>query len=166
MIDVMINIDCRDGMKSIPDKSIDMVCTDLPYGITRNKWDTPIPFDDLWGGINRIIKDNGAIILFASGMFTADLMKSNCKMWHYNLIYEKANASGFLNANRMPLRAHEDICVFYKRLPTYNPQMKNGMPVKRVRKTQKATSKCYGNYTPTDYESTQRYPRSVWRFSN
>ena len=166
MIDVMINIDCRDGMKSIPDKSIDMVCTDLPYGITRNKWDTPIPFDDLWGGINRIIKDNGAIILFASGMFMADLMKSNCKMWHYNLIYEKANASGFLNANRMPLRAHEDICVFYKCLPTYNPQMKNGMPVKRVRKTQKATSKCYGNYTPTDYESTQRYPRSVWRFSN
>lgn len=119
--------DCLELMKEIPDKSIDMILCDLPFGQTaRNKWDSVIPFDLLWKQYNRIIKDNGAIVLFANGMFTADLIQSNRKMWRYNLVWEKAQPTGFLNANRMPLRAHEDICVFYKKLPTYNPQKTTG----------------------------------------
>lgn len=165
LFDAMQNIDCIIGMQNIPDKSIDMICTDLPYGITQNEWDVIIPFGQLWGGIKRIIKDNGAIILFSSGMFTADLMQSNRKMWRYNLVYEKTNPSGFLNANRMPLRAHEDICIFYKALPTYNPQKVKAKTALRVPHTTKH-SKCYGNYTLLPYESDERYPRSVWKFAN
>lgn len=86
-INKIYNKDCLDGMKSIDDKSIDLICTDLPYGQTaRNKWDTVIPFEPLWDQYERIIKDNGAIVLFANGMFTADLMQSNRKLWRYNLI--------------------------------------------------------------------------------
>lgn len=89
IIDYMKNVDCLIGMKDIPDKSIDMICADLPYGITHNKWDAAIPLAELWKGIDRIIKDTGTIILFASGMFTADLMQSNRKNWRYNLVWEK-----------------------------------------------------------------------------
>lgn len=106
--------DCLEVMKDIPDKSVDMILCDLPYGQTRNKWDSIIPFEELWKQYNRIIKDNGAVVLFANGMFTADLMKSNPKNWKYNIIWEKDRPSGFLNAKKMPLRSHEDICVFYK----------------------------------------------------
>lgn len=123
------NEDCLGdkGMYLIDDKSIDMILCDLPYGQTaRNKWDTVLPFDKLWEEYIRIIKDNGAIILFANGMFTADLMQSNKKMWRYNIIWNKVMTTGFLNANRMPLRCHEDICVFYKKLSTYNPQKFKG----------------------------------------
>ena len=115
--------DCLVGMQKIDDKSIDCIICDLPYGCTRNPYDVVIPFEPLWEQYNRIIKDNGAIILFAQGMFTARLMLSNEKMWRYNLIWKKGDrTSGFLNAKKMPLRNHEDICVFYKKLPTYNPQ--------------------------------------------
>ena len=123
----LYNGDCLKIMKDIPDKTIDMILCDLPYGQTaRNKWDTVIPFDKLWQQYNRIIKDNGAIVLFANGMFTADLMISNKKMWKYNLVWDKVLPSGFLNAKKMPMRSHEDICVFYKKPPTYNPQMVEG----------------------------------------
>jgi len=154
-------------MKDIPDKSIDMILCDLPYGITKNKWDCVIPFRDLWDAYNRIAKDNAAIVLFGSGMFTADLMHSNRKMWRYNIIWEKTQPTGFLNAKRMPLRSHEDILVFYKKLPTYNPQMMHGYP----RKVSSAESKrnCkettnYGGFKPKSYDSTDRYPRSVWKY--
>lgn len=109
--------DCLELMKDIPTNSVDMILCDLPFGQTaRNKWDSVIPFEPLWQQYNRIIKDNGAIVLFANGMFTADLMQSNRKMWRYNLVWEKTQPTGFLNAKKMPLRAHEDICVFYKKL--------------------------------------------------
>lgn len=99
--------DCLELMKEIPDKSIDMILCDLPFGQTaRNKWDSVIPFDLLWKQYDRIIKDNGAIVLFANGMFTADLIQSNRKMWRYNLVWEKAQPTGFLNANRMPEEAY------------------------------------------------------------
>lgn len=105
--------DCLELMKDIPDKSLDCIITDLPFGQTaRNKWDTVIPFKPLWSQYKRIIKDNGAIILFANGMFTAELMMSNKEMWRYNLIWEKTQPTGFLNAKKMPLRNHEDICIF------------------------------------------------------
>ena len=131
-IDKIYNEDCLVGMKAIPDKSIDCIICDLPYGVLnrQNKsaqWDNIIPFEPLWEQYERIIKDNGAIVLFAQGMFTAQLMMSNPKMWRYNLIWDKINRStGFLNANRCPLRIHEDIVVFYKSQPTYNPQFTFG----------------------------------------
>lgn len=165
----LLNGDCLDLMNRIPDKSIDMILCDLPFGeTTRNKWDSVIPFDQLWSRYNRIIKDNGAIVLFGNGMFTADLMKSNVKMWKYNLIWQKTQPTGFLNAKRMPLRDHEDICVFYKKQPTYNPQMTSGhnrKVIKAIYKRDVKNSSDYGvhdNYS--DYESTDRYPKSVWLF--
>lgn len=157
--------DCFDVMATIPDKSIDMILCDLPYGVTaRNKWDSVIDLDKLWEQYNRIIKDNGAIILFGQGMFTAKLMISNAGMWRYNLIWEKTQPTGFLNAKRMPMRNHEDICVFYKKAPTYNPQKTLG----HIRKTSTAEHKrqCkmstdYSGHELKDYDSTERYPLSV-----
>lgn len=111
----LFNEDCLTVMDRIPNESIDMILCDLPYGVTaQNKWDVQIPFADLWRQYKRIIKPHGCIALFAQGMFMADLMQSNKKMWRYNLIWRKTTPTGFLNANRMPLRSHEDICIFYK----------------------------------------------------
>ena len=130
--DIIYNEDCLVGMKAIPDKSIDCIICDLPYGVlNRNnpqaQWDNIIPFEPLWEQYERVIKDNGAIVLFAQGMFTAQLMMSNPKLWRYNLVWDKINRStGFLNANRCPLRIHEDIVIFYKSQPTYNPQFTFG----------------------------------------
>jgi len=118
-------------MSELPAASIDMILCDLPYGVLNKsnpaaKWDCVIPFADLWKQYERIIKERAAIVLFGSGMFTADLMESNRKLWRYNLVWDKIQKTGFLNARRMPLRQHEDICVFYKKLPPYNPQMVKG----------------------------------------
>lgn len=168
-INKLYNDDCLHKMQFIDDKSIDAIITDLPYGQTaRNKWDSVIPFDDLWDHCERIIKDNGAIILFANGMFTADLMESNKKLWKYNLIWEKTQPTGFLNAKRMPLRSHEDICIFYKKLPTYNPQMTDGHKRKVSKASHHVTAKDTTNYGEsgwTDYDSTKRYPKSIWTFA-
>lgn len=161
--------DCLVGMKSIDDKSIDCIICDLPYGQTRNKLDVIIPFEPLWTEYKRIIKDHGAIILFAQGMFTAKLMLSNEKMWRYNLIWKKGGrTSGFLNAKRMPMRNHEDICVFYKKLPTYNPQFRQGQPLHGKGKgVHKFTNNNYGNFHETEDTragSTEKYPISVLNF--
>ena len=123
--------DCLHLMQRISDKSVDMVLCDLPYGTTRNKWDTPINLELLWTEYKRIIKDNGAIVLFCDGMFTAQLMASNPSMWRYNLIWDKQRGCDFLNANVKPLKSHEDIAVFYKRKPTYNKQYWFSKPYKR-----------------------------------
>ncbi|KYG91999.1 cytosine methyltransferase [[Bacillus] sp. KCTC 13219] len=117
------NMDCLEGMKHIPDKSVDMILCDLPYGTTQCKWDSIIPFDLLWKQYERIIKDNGAIVLTASQPFISKLVMSNLKLFRYEWIWKKGNhTTGFQNANRMPLKNHEAVCVFYKKLPTYNPQ--------------------------------------------
>lgn len=155
-------------MRGIPDRSIDMIFCDLPYGVTaRNKWDVVIPTDRLWEQYERVIKDNGAILLFGSGMFTADIMKSNPKLWRYNIVWEKTTPTGFLNANRQPLRSHEDIMVFYKSQPTYNPQKTSGH-IRKVstakHKRNSTMSSDYGEYEPSTYDSTERFPTSVWRF--
>ena len=161
------NEDCLEGMKRIPDKSVDCIICDLPYGVLNKwnkhvQWDRIIPFDKLWEQYSRVIKDNGAIILFGQGMFTAQLMMSNLKMWRYNLIYKKGNCtSGFLNARRMPLRNHEDIMVFYKKLPTFNPQM---TVENKVHGRSKPCSKnsCYGHFkNVTTPWSNERFPVSV-----
>lgn len=127
------NGDCLTGMGLIPDKSVDLILCDLPYGTTRNKWDMVIPFADLWKQYERIIKDNGAIVLFSDGLFTVQLIQSNTKLWRYNLVWDKGRGCDFLNANVKPLKCHEDIVVFYKRKPTYNKQVWYSTPYKPIR---------------------------------
>lgn len=114
--------DCLERMKEIPCGTIDMILCDLPYGITACKWDKVIPFDKMWEQYLRVAKVNAAIVLFSQMPFGADLITSNRKMFKYEWIYEKANSVGFLHAKDMPLRAHENILVFYRKKPTYNPQ--------------------------------------------
>lgn len=123
--------DCLELMKSIEDKSIDMILCDLPYGVLNKtnknaQWDNILPFDKLWQQYKRIIKDNSCIALFCDGMFMAELMLSNKKMWKYNLVWNKVLTSGFLNANKMPLRQTEEIVIFYKQQPIYNAQKSVG----------------------------------------
>lgn len=131
----MISIDLRQGdclelMKDIPSKSIDLILCDLPYGTTRNKWDSVLDLDFLWEQYNRIIKEHGAILLFAQTPFDKVLGVSNLKDLRYEIIWQKTAPTGFLNAKKMPMKAHENILVFYKKLPTYNPQMTKGHPRK------------------------------------
>lgn len=118
----LYNGDCLKIMKDITDNSVDMILCDLPYGTTRCKWDTIIPLNLLWEQYERIIKDNGAILLFGQTPFDKVLGCSNLKLLRYEWIWEKPNATGFLNAKKMPMKAHENILVFYKKLPVYNPQ--------------------------------------------
>lgn len=161
--------DCLEIMKEIPDKSIDMILCDLPYGTTRCRWDTAIPFAPLWEQYNRIIKDNGAIVLFSAQPFTTDLINSNRKMFHYEIIWEKTTSSGFLNANRMPLKAHENVLVFYKKLPTYHAQKSesNVTGSGRKRKNGENRAKQYGKHHGYVYEETgQRFPTDVIKFSS
>lgn len=108
-------MDCLEGMNKIPDSSVDLILCDLPYGTTRNKWDEVIPLDSLWFQYRRVIKEHGAIVLFADGLFTAKLVLSAVDLWRYNLIWDKQRGCDFLNANVKPLKSHEDICVFYKK---------------------------------------------------
>lgn len=160
--------DCLELMKKIPDKSVDMILCDLPYQRTQNQWDIMIPVDKLWEQYNRIIKDNGCIALFADGMFMAELMMSNKKMWKYNLVWDKMIPSGFLNANRMPLRSHEEICIFYKKQPTYNPQKIKGKPNHSKGKPKDCGNNNYGNYEFVDNSKElgdMKHPVSILRFS-
>ncbi len=122
----LYNGDCLEVMKSIPDKSIDLILCDLPYGITKCKWDTPIDLFAMWNQYNRIIKDNAPILLFAQTPFDKVLGSSNLSMLKYEWIWEKTQATGHLNAKKMPMKAHENILVFYKKLPIYNPQKTTG----------------------------------------
>lgn len=117
--------ECIEGMRMIPDKSIDMILCDLPYGTTQAKWDSVIPFKLLWESYERVIKDNGAIVLTASQPFTSSLIMSNRKLFKYTWVWDKNKPTGFLNAKKQPLRVTEDICVFYKNQPTYNPQLRD-----------------------------------------
>ena len=156
--------DCLELMKDIPNKSIDMILCDLPYGTTQNKWDSVIPFDELWREYKRIIKDNGVIVLTSQGIFTAKLILSNEKWFKYKLVWEKSKATNFLNAKKQPLRKHEDICVFYNKQPKYNPQMTEGEPYdKGIRKNQLTGS--YGEFNPVHVKSEgKRYPTDVVYF--
>lgn len=158
--------DCLELMNAIPDKSIDMILCDLPYGTTQNKWDSFIDLDLLWIQYERVIKDNGAIVLTAQTPFDKVLGCSNLKLLKYEWIWEKTTATGHLNAKKMPMKAHENILVFYKKLPVYNPQKTQGhTPVHSYTKHQDDGS----NYGQTKSGisgggSTERYPRSVQSF--
>ena len=160
--------DCLDLMPYIPSASVDMILTDLPYGITKNKWDIQIPLDKLWKEYNRIIKDNGPIVLMAGGLFTAELMISNKKMWRYNLVWQKRHPTNFLNAHKMPLRIHEDICIFYKKPPVYYPQKINNCPPVHTY-TKKSSDGSNYNKTKIGISgggSTSRFPTSIITFAN
>ena len=156
--------DCLEIMKQLPEKSIDMVLCDLPYGTTQNKWDSVIPLGELWQQYRRIVKDDGAIVLTSQGMFTAELMVSNPKMFRYKWIWEKSKSTNFLNAKKQPLRKHEDVCVFYRRQPVYHPQMIDGEPYdKGIRKNQMSGS--YGDFQPVHVHSDgKRYPTDIIYF--
>lgn len=153
--------DCLTVLKSVKDKSVDMVLCDLPYGSTRNKWDSIIPFSELWEHYSRIIKDNGCIALFCDGLFMADLMLSNRKMWRYNLIWDKQRGCDFLNANVKPLKSHEEIAIFYKKKPTYNKQLWYSKPYKKTKGG--GLSSNYGEYGVAYTESLDgaRNPLSI-----
>lgn len=163
--------DCLNVMKSIPQKSIDMILCDLPYGTTRCKWDSMIDLNKLWEQYCRIIKDDGAIVLFAQTPFDKVLGSSNLEWLKYEWIWEKTQATGHLNAKKMPMKAHENILVFYKKLPVYNPQKTSGhAPVNTYTKyiaTQNNTD-IYGEVSKeiSGGGSTERYPRSVQIFSS
>ena len=157
--------DCLELMKDIPDKSIDAIIADLPYGITRAKWDIILDLDLLWKQYERIIKDNGAIVLFGSQPFTTTLINSNRKLFRYDLVWDKKMKVGMMNCKRMPLRQHEDIVVFYKKQPTYNPQMTKGkMRNKKIAPTK--DFEVYGQITPIDNFNDDYYPSSILEFSN
>lgn len=170
MSNSVIHGDCLEVMKHIPDGSIDMILCDLPYGTTQNQKDVVIPLDKLWNEYERIIKENGAIVLFAQGLFYVDLINSKRKLFRYDLIWDKHLTSGFLNANRMPLRVHEQIAVFYKKLPTYNPQYTTGKPLHSKGKTymdKEHKNSNYGAFEMTDDNragSTQKHPKSILSF--
>jgi site-specific DNA-methyltransferase (adenine-specific) len=122
--------DCLDRMSEIPAGSVDMVMCDLPYGVTACRWDSVIPLPPLWEHYRRVVKPNGAIILTAGQPFTSALVMSNLKMFRYDLVWDKVNrVTGALNANRMPMRRHESVLVFYRSPPVYNPQYQNRAPV-------------------------------------
>ena len=162
----LYNGDCLELMKNIPDGSVDMVLCDLPYGTTRNKWDCIIPLDRLWEQYKRVIKDNGAIVLFSAEPFTSILITSNMQWFRYDLIWAKTQGSDFLNANRKPLRSHENICVFYKKQPTYNPQKTEGKPYKA--KSGETTSSNFGKFNGnhhTENKDGKRCPLTVLNFS-
>lgn len=160
--------DCLEVMKDIADNSVDMILCDLPYQRTQNKWDTLLPYNRMWEQYNRIIKDNGCIALFCDGLFMAELMMSNKKMWKYNIVWNKVLTSGFLNANRQPLRSHEEIAIFYKKQPTYNPQKAKGNPNHSKGKEKNNNNNNYGRYNFVDNAESlgdMKHPKSIIEFS-
>lgn len=166
----MVNLmhgDCLELMKNIPDGSVDLVLTDPPYGTTACKWDSVIPFEPMWEQLNRIIKKNGAIVLFGSEPFSSALRVSNIKHFKYDWYWQKTTPTGFLNAKKQPLRNVETISVFYSKQPTYNPQKTYGH--KRKISLAKHKQNCkkaeeYNDYGLASYDSTERYPTQILQY--
>ena len=160
--------DCLDLMPSIPSKSVDMILCDLPYGTTACEWDSIIDMSRLWQEYERVIKDNGAIVLTANSVFTFKLWSSNPSLFRYKWIWEKTMPYRFVHANKMPLAQHEDVLIFYKKLPTYNPQMREGF--KPYSRSDKGGARS-GSININDiaqirqYEET-RHPIDIIKFSN
>ena len=165
MINEIVCGDCFEIMEQIPTQSIDMILCDLPYEGTRNQWDKMLPCDKLWESYKRIIKPNGVIALTATQPFASYLISSNLDMFRYDLIWQKNKVTGFLNANKMPLRQHESILIFYQKLPTYNPQKSQGhKPVNSFTKMSDGSN--YGK-TSKGFKGggqTDRHPTSILKF--
>lgn len=163
---ILHNADCFDVFPTIASGTVDLVCADIPYGTTQCRWDSVLDLETMWAELYRIAKPNAAIVLFSAQPFTSILVSSNLADWRSEWIWEKGNATGFLNAKKQPLRAHENIQVFYRRQPTYNPQMTDGH-ARKTSKRKTVNSECYGKaLNLTEYDSTQRYPRDVQFFSS
>ena len=168
--DHIYHMDCLEGMREMADGSVDAVIADLPYGVLNSRnvaagWDRQLPLEALWREYLRITKPESPVILFAQGLFSARLMLSQSALWRYNLVWHKDRVTGHLNANRMPLRQHEDIIVFYKRQPVYHPQMTPCPPERRNhgrRKTEGFTNRCYGEMRLSPVRvADDKYPTSV-----
>lgn len=163
----LINDDCLKAMDRLIEDSVvvDAIITDVPYGTTKCKWDTVIPFPEMWERLNKLIKSNGAIVLFGSEPFSSALRMSNIKNYKYDWIWEKSKATNFLNAKKQPLRAKENILVFYKKQPTYNPQMKKGNAYNKGVRKEQTQDDVYGSFEQTEVKSDgDRYPRDVLYF--
>lgn len=169
MTETLLQGDCLELLPTIQDNSIDMILADLPYGMTANKWDSVIPLKPLFEQYQRIIKDHGAVLLFGMGKFGASLITNAPKKmpYRYEWAWQKTMPVGFLNCRKMPMTAHENIYVFYKHLPTYNPQMRQGF--KPYKASGNTTSTNYhsvsGNFTPRESKG-DRFPVDVITFSN
>ena len=169
---MLFNGECLNIMSTLSDDCVDMVFCDLPYGTTQNSWDSLIPFDKLWEQYRRIVKENGAIVLTAQSPFDKILACSNLKDFRYEWIWEKNKATGHLNAKKMPMKAHENVLIFYRKLPTYNPQKTTGhKPFGAVKPRQnipEPDKKRNYNHLPerfgNDGTTKDRYPRSVQKF--
>lgn len=172
----LIHGDCMEILPTLADSSIDLLLTDLPYsclnkGNKHAQWDNELPLDALWEQWKRIVKPNGAIVLFGQGFFSAELMMSQPKMYRYSLVWDKINRpTGFLDAKRRPLRIHEDILVFYRALPTYNPQMTIGEKLHSRGKCGNyiggSKNRCYGRYKQTEAVLTnEKYPNTICHFA-
>ena len=157
---------CLELMKEIPDRSVDMILCDLPYGTTRNKWDSVIPFDPLWEQYKRIIKENGAIVLFSQPPFDKVLACSNLKMFRYEWIWDKVSPTGHLNAKKMPMKKTENILVFYKKLPTYNPQGLVYSPRVKKRSATSVGAKNYDTrwFCEENVSEFKGYPTNLLKF--
>lgn len=156
--------DCLDILPSLEGGVFDMVLADLPYGTTRNSWDSVIDLDRLWPELLRVTKPGAAIVMTAQQPFTSLLVMSQPKLFRHHWIWEKTNATGYLNAKRAPMKAHEDVLVFATKQPTYNPQKTHGH--ERKTSTRRTCTATYGKHDKvTSYDSTERYPRSVQVFS-
>ena len=166
------NDDCFNIHPLIEDASIDLIFSDPPFNTTKSKWDVKIDLKQLWKDYMRIIKPNGAILLFSQSPFDKILAMSNLKYFRYEWIYEKVSATGALNSKKMPMKAHENILVFYKKLPTYNPIMTTGHKRKTSLKRHKENtlnnqSELYNKFDKfSDYDTTERFPRDVLKFSS
>ena len=157
--------DCLELMKEIPDGSIDMILCDLPYGTTaRNQWDCVIDYVSLWEQYERVIKQNGAICLFAQAPFDKTLACSNLKLFRYEWIWKKQQGTGHLNAKKMPMKVHENVLVFYKSLPTYNPQMREGKPY--VCKSGRGSTNYREQKSVVTENKGFRYPLDVLEFQS
>lgn len=156
--------DCLEAMKVIPDGSVDMILCDLPYGTTQNKWDCPLPLSSMWTEYWRICKPNGAIVLTAQSPFDKILGASCIEHLKYEWLWHKRLATGHLNAKKQPMKAHENVLVFYRSQPTYNPQMTSGMPYRT--KSGRASSNYGSQVEVVTDNGGERYPRSVIEFDH
>lgn len=159
--------DCLELMKNIDDGAVDFLFTDLPYGTTNAEFDIPIDLNLFWEQVNRITKPNACVALWSQQPFTADLIYSNRKHFKYEWVIEKNRPTGFLNAKKQPLKAHETVLVFYRKPPTFTPQKTTGHPRKvslAKHQKEKRNGENYGDLNPSDYDSCERYPRSVLYF--
>ena len=166
--DKIYNCDCLEGMKHIPNASIDAIICDLPYGTTACAWDVVIPFDQLWEQYKRIIKPRGAIVLFGSQPFTSAIVSSNVSMFGYEIIWEKEQATNPMFAKYGVLKSHENILVFYKQAATYNPQMEYGHSNYKSFKGDKGVGQVWKDNLRSEHRDCtdgSRFPKSVLRFA-